>query len=153
MFPVSDECITVSDEFSKKKRKKRRSLFFTQRFACHQPFLFSLQAFFLLRRCCPCPLHEVTVCRSPLASTNRKQDFLLSFLSMDLYHRCCPSRPNSRQPLGDDYLTKTIDYPPHPRPYSIMSRTLAQRHVAWCNILYIPHKKSVWIKLYSLTRH
>lgn len=97
------------------KKKKKEKLFFTQRFACHQPFLFSLQAFFLLRRCCPYPLHEVTVCRSPLASTNRKQDFLLSFLPMDLYHRCCPSRPNSRQPLGDDYLTKTIDYPPcHP---------------------------------------
>lgn len=56
----------------------------------------------------------------------------------------------------DNLLGTTISQKPSttpPRPYSIMSRTLAQRHVEWCNILYIPHKKSVWIKLYSLTRH
>lgn len=42
---------------------------------------------------------EAIVVRSPLISPNRKQDFLLSSLSPDLYHHC-PPHPKPRRPLG-----------------------------------------------------
>lgn len=50
----------------------------------------------------------------------------------------------------DNLLGTTISHKLSTTPHS---HTLAQRHVEWCNILFISHKKSVCIKLCSLTRH
>lgn len=62
--------------------------------------------------------YEATVFRSPLTSPNRKQDFLLSFLSTDLYHHCAPhSKPHG--PPGGYYPTKTPTSAQFSRPHLI----------------------------------
>lgn len=153
MFPVSDECITVSDEFSKKKKKK----------SCFSlSVLHAISLFFSLSRLSSCSAAAVRTRCTRLQCAD-----LHSLPPIGSRISCChfflwtciivaaPLDQTLDNLLGTTISQKlsTTTPPLSPRPYSIMSRTLAQRHVEWCNILYIPHIKSVLIKLYSLTRH
>lgn len=68
--------------------------------------------------------YETKTVRSPLTSPSRKQDFLLSSLSTDLYHHCTP-HPEPCGPLGGYYPTKKKTY------ISRVLQTSFNPHLLW----------------------